>query len=677
VTTLQICAASLDSGQPLVLLSARHPAGAALAAAGLLLLERSGTALQRPGHLASTLVPLPPDAPFLAVLAEDAAGAAVLAEGLPPGVARLGAGDPRPALFQLLAQRLTQEILRHRGTEQERIATLRTLGMQPQTLPEVVLTHAPAPDGGVMPARVRQPLGRPVEGLCTVELHLAGAGPRSLLRAWLSVGGRVMGAWVVPGPALVPGWLPLDLPSPLPPGQAAVLDVAIDLAETDRLALSAGHTPAGPAALALRLQAAGPARQVLPQYFDWAATGQAIAPGLLHALPEGALSAARLTGARGRLVAAGAEPPRLLLELPPGGTADLLLPSMPCGVADLAVLDLACPDGAAGTLEATLLAGPPEAAAPRRSPPQRADAEGHLHLALPLPATPGGAVRLGLRLHHAGTVPLTVEMSRFGLMLGALGEPRAQPLAPPALKSEPAPDGPGSIALPVSPPPPPATPAPPAAAAAPREVALPDPIAASIAAPGPSPSFRSAPPQPPLVATAPPQPERPPVTAMIGSDSSVTAYRDLRLHQHMANPEGTYRHLEVTLSGLVSSAGLWRQVRFKLFDRRGTIGLEFRDLKGWPQMFDIWPPGRSDKFGPFWRLETEDTAAALLQLATPHDRALVHALLDVLPGVAQRGGAVAELDPVEQDRWAERARLLVNVSIAGLAGTIPGGPPSA
>ena len=517
MTALQICAASLDSGLPMVLLSARHPAGPILTAAGLLVLERSGRTLLRPGHASGPLVALPPEAPLVAVLAEDSASAAMLAADLPPGLARLGAGDPRPALFSLLAARMAQEVLRHRATEHARLAALRLLGRQSA-------------------------------------------------------------------------------------GQATL------------------------------------------------------------ALPDGALAAARLTGAQGRLVAAGAEAPRMMLELSPGASAEYLMPPISCIAADLAIATLICRGGDATGLQVALLAGAPDSAMPHRGPPQAPDEDGQVNLALPLPATAGGVIRLALQLHHAGGTPLTLEITRIGLTPSAKGEPFAPgyatawpPLPTPPLPMPPE-AGPTTVALP------------------------PDPITApqmqSVALPEPLSSFRSVAPQPPLAVTAPPEAAPSPPRASFASvDSGSTAFQDLRLHQHMVSPDGGYQHLEVTLTGLVSTAGLWRQVRFKLFDRRGTIGLEVRELKGWPQMFDVWPPGRSDKFGPFWRLETTDTQASLEQLATPHDRALVRALMEILPSVAPRAASTAGLEPVEQDGWADRARRLAQAGYVGLAGTTPGGPP--
>jgi hypothetical protein len=174
-------------------------------------------------------------------------------------------------------------------------------------------------------------------------------------------------------------------------------------------------------------------------------------------------------------------------------------------------------------------------------------------------------------------------------------------------------------------------------------------------------AFRVTPPQPKLTGGGAGAPvEVAPAAAFRFPDalSAAASFQDLKLQQHLVNTEGTYRHLDLTVTGLVAAAGLWRQVRLKLFERRGTVGLEFREMKGWPQMFDMWPGARRDDYGPFWRVESEAPAEALRQLATPHDRALILAVMDVLPALARRGALAANLAAAEQDAWTDRARSL-------------------
>ncbi|MDP3418672.1 hypothetical protein, partial [Falsiroseomonas sp.] len=152
-------------------------------------------------------------------------------------------------------------------------------------------------------------------------------------------------------------------------------------------------------------------------------------------------------------------------------------------------------------------------------------------------------------------------------------------------------------------------------------------------------------------------------------------FQDVKLHQHTTNADGSYRHIELGLTGLVSASGVWREVRLKLFDRRGTIGLEFRRIKGWPQMFEAWPKGGSDQFGPYWRLETAATGPALASLTSTQDRAMLAALLELLPSLARRGARVAGLPAEEQEAWADRGRTLLAAVDAARAG--PARPPAA
>lgn len=135
-------------------------------------------------------------------------------------------------------------------------------------------------------------------------------------------------------------------------------------------------------------------------------------------------------------------------------------------------------------------------------------------------------------------------------------------------------------------------------------------------------------------------------------------FQDLKLYQHSINANGSYRHLDFGLIGLASAFGIWREARLKLFDRRGTVGLEFRNLKGWPKLFDRWPGGGGDQFGPFWRLETEGALKALLELGSSHNRAVVAAILAVLPDAARHAAALAGEAEPEQGVWSARGKTL-------------------
>jgi hypothetical protein len=399
----------------------------------------------------------------------------------------------------------------------------------------------------------------------------------------------------VPEAATAPGWLALDLPEPAPPGPA---EARLELLAAPPL--SAGAEPDSP--LALRLWTAGPGWSVWPRFLAWAALG-ATRPTTALPLPPALLAMARCEGGALELVAIGAEAARLLVTLSPGGEALVTLPPLPVGPADLLRARIAPLTGPAPAFELRLASGTAQAATGRRT-------SGPATIWLPLPQGPMLDVRIAL--WNPGADPATVEIVELALAAAAAGEPRR-------------------------PPPPEAAPM----RTAPARLPLPD---AAWRATAPAPRMAAALPggaAPPLAPLAP-----------------GAAFQDVTLHQHLATADGGYRHLDLGVSGLVSGGGLWRQLRFKLFERRGVVGLEFREAKGWPQMFDIWPGGRSDQFGPFWRLETEGAGDALAALGTPHDRALVAALVELLPEIAARGARLAGLAGSEAEDWPARARRL-------------------
>ncbi|MBU8538109.1 DUF6212 domain-containing protein [Falsiroseomonas tokyonensis] len=638
--------AALAAGQPAV-----------VAPPGMLGLESLPMAVLRPvqgvlrqdGASDGPAEPLPAGLRPLAILAADAAGAAELAAGLPPGLPQVTGSNPLPGLLALAMQALA-------AAEATRLRLQAAAAGQPAARQQVI-DLPPAPMAPPPPARVTQHLGRPAEGLCGLALHLAAvqASAASLLRVRLLAAGRVLGAWTVPGSALAPGWLALDLPEPAPPGAAeAVLEVAAEVAPNETLQLSAAG--AGPLApLALRAETAAPHHLALPRHFDWAARDlPAPAAGLALPVPEAAWAAAVVEGAESRMVAAGGEAPRMLLELEPGGTAQLRLPSLPPGATDLALAELACRLGDATGLQVALTAGP-ESGPARDSGWRIPDATGALRIALPLPAGLGGALLLGLALRNRGTAALTVEVSALALMAGAAGAPRRL-LPEPGLRTPGLAPQPARLSVPLP-------------GAAPAPLAEVPPAASGL--PGPPP--RAATTQPPLAggeAGGPLPPPAPATTPMtLAAPMPVLAaemppggsdFQDIKLHQHTANADGSYRHLDLGLTGLVSAAGVWREVRLKLFDRRGTVGLEFRRIKGWPNMFETWPKGGSDQFGPYYRLETEATAEAMAKLTSPQDRAMMAALLEVLPALVRRAARLAGLPPEEQEGWGERGRVLAS-----------------
>lgn len=265
--------------------------------------------------------------------------------------------------------------------EDSRIAMARWMQSQGQGWPEAPsLVHADQPAGGApLPAgRLRRRRLLPVEvgGLCAVALHLAHAecGPGTLLRLRLVAheSGRAIGAWLVPGEVLRPGWLMLDLPMPAQPWrETAAVELDIDLAAGDTLALSAQTE--------LQLfRAGGTPRFTQAAHWDGAAHGLLLPPpGIRLGLPGHVWEGV----------------PRHL-TLRPGEEREVLMPALP--VLGLDMLHarlrlvggsamqaaLACPGGATGWRDF--------------------DGDGVLEMALALPVAAPPALPLRLLLRQIG-----------------------------------------------------------------------------------------------------------------------------------------------------------------------------------------------------------------------------------------------------------------------------------
>jgi hypothetical protein len=541
---------------------------------------------------------------------------------LPPGLPLL---PDAAALLGALAAALRHETEARLQMAGERDRLKRALGTLTEPRPSLVLDLAPG--GGTVAPRLSQPLGRPAEGLCAIALHVARPSPIGL-KVTLLAEDRVLARWRLPAEAVTPGWLTLHLPEPAPPGPAlAVVEIQAEAGPGAPALLSAVSDRPG-ASLALRAWTAPTGWAVLPRHLDWAAC-DAPRPALPLALPAALLAEASIEGAEAELVAAGGEEPRLLLDLASGAEARIRLPPIPVGPADLLRARLMLRGRIGDAVEAAFTV---ETAPGLRveSGWRHTDAAGGLAVHLPLP--PGAMTRLDVMLRNPGAAPAVLELAGLALQAGAGGEWLAAPPAAAARHASVADSAPrAAIAMPI--------------------------------APGPEVSgWHAAPPAPPL-AIAQPGGARPTALAAPALRlPSGTSFQGFKLTQHLVNQDGSYRHLDVTVSGLLAGGGLWRQVRLKLFDRRGAIGLEFRDMAGWPPVFEAWPGSEKDQYGPFWRLEAGMAKTGLRRLATPRDRALIAALAEVLPDLATR--AAAGLSAPEGEAWRSRA-IKLGEAVAG------------
>ena len=678
--------AELYAGQPMVLVLEGCDA-AALALPGLVawqVTRADGTlCLHRPATLpafATVPVPLPP-ASVLAIIAPDAAAAAPLlawwaAAGpdVPPLLEAANAEAALPGLARLAIAALGSQARRAAGLHRALVAARQDAEESREAMvsliqnsihaaepapPTRILSLTPSTAGQVIQASdgrlaAGQDLGLPLESLSGLALHLAEgrAAPGALLRVRLygAESGRIVGAWLVPGAALVPGWLTLELPTPIGPlRETACLDLAAELEAGDILALSLDQAqcsadravavqdevPSGDLgrALALRVWSAPFGRRfVLAQHWDAEAVDLALAPfGMPPAvparLPAQLWEGARYPAGQVEKVALGSEAPRLLASFGAGRRVVLVLPGVPVNGLDLlqavvtvgrgdpALLDAALwlqPDEAQVATEADLsLEHPGTRWSGWRSPPAQG---GAFRLPLALPLQGPRSVTVVLVLRHLGKEPgqpLRVEWTDLVGLRGHCPPPRPMPRQP-------------------LPPPPPLEAV---LALATPTIRLPPP------APAPAPAPTSATPSAPGTGG--------------GADMALA-----RLHEHFATPDGGYRHLDVWLEDVHAGQFRWPRLRFKFALRGEGPVIEFRRRADWPAMFSGWPGTEGDAWGPYLLLRESDLAGDLAALlpAEP-DRRMLTALIQLLPRAvgqvlretpATAGDAATWLDPARR-----------------------------
>ena len=244
---------------------------------------------------------------------------------------------------------------------------------------------APLPQGRT---RLRRTLTAEVGHITALALHLPAVecGPGTTLRMRLfgQESRTLLGAWVVPGEALLPGWLPLELPMPAPPRrETTVVEIDIDLAPADQLTLD------GPPALRL-FKVKGMSRFVQAAHWDGLSQGLTLPPaGVWLGLPAHVWEGV----------------PRQL-TLAPGERRELRLAALPVAGLDRLMARLRLLGGSAVQAE---LHAPGTATGWRDFGP-----DGVLEMALALPANAGAVVPLTLGLRQLG--PLSCGVEWQGLM---------------------------------------------------------------------------------------------------------------------------------------------------------------------------------------------------------------------------------------------------------------------
>ncbi|SHI89920.1 hypothetical protein SAMN02745194_01311 [Roseomonas rosea] len=549
----------LAAGQPMVMVAEGVMDPSPLAAPALevwMVSNRSGASLLHPHGTRApdpeAAVPLPtPPMGTLALVASERLRIAPLtrwwteASGLPapPFLLAPTGQAAMPGLIALLADSLAAAARREsealqavtaarqemEETREAMADTVRLLAHRPPAAPRLVLSGEEG-EAAPITGAARHKLGTGLAGLAAIAVHLAGpATGHGLLRLRLlaAESDRVVGSWAIPAAELAPGWLTLDLPTPLGPlHETAVLEVIPEgdglpaLSREARWAGTEGEHP-----LALRAWAGAPgSRYLAPAHWMPEEVGLALPPtDIPLSLPAASWEAALPLEGQAEMIALGEEMPRPLLRAAAKGRAILLLPHIHAAGLDRVRIAFSAARGTGASVAAwvhAVDAAPSDAATLDRlgtggaMTGWRAVPEEGLELTLPLSARLSGRASLVIGL-QAGDEDASAEVS--GVTLSAIGMGEALPAAP-AQAVAPAPAVAPVQAPRATLPPQPAAapPAPPAAIPATPAV----PSAASPfapAAPGPQPAAPPTVPPAPALPAASTQPPAPPAAIPVAT----------------------------------------------------------------------------------------------------------------------------------------------------------------
>ncbi len=318
------------------------------------------------------------------VLRDVASCAALLAAQLQAALARNGA-----LRGEVLALRAEHEAARLAIAHWQRSAA-QTAPAAPSLLHTDTL--GPMHELPVGRTRLARVLPVPLDQTCTLGINiraaLCGIGTSMRVRLIGAESARVAASWHVPGSALLPGWLMLDLPMPAPIwGETALVEVTIDVAPGASLVF------ADPApSLRLFRSHGAPRFQVAPLH-DSTEVGMGLPPdGIACALPDAIW--------RGR-------PRQLLLQ--PGGSGELTLPAVPVAGFDAVHASLVV---SGGPVQAMLACGD-------ICTGWRDVQHGELELVLALPAQATGHASVSVAMRAMGASPAQVEWRNLRASRGA------------------------------------------------------------------------------------------------------------------------------------------------------------------------------------------------------------------------------------------------------------------
>ncbi|MCW2274652.1 hypothetical protein GJ654_11450 [Rhodoblastus acidophilus] len=117
----------------------------------------------------------------------------------------------------------------------------------------------------------------------------------------------------------------------------------------------------------------------------------------------------------------------------------------------------------------------------------------------------------------------------------------------------------------------------------------------------------------------------------------------------------TYRHIDVSMTALSKEGRMWPKLKFKVYEEREQIGLEFRNGPAFPTMFSTWPGTAADAYGDYFKVRgTEAFDRVVADLARENDRLLLVALKEALPALVEKLRETDQLDADNAKDWLER-----------------------
>jgi hypothetical protein len=517
-----------------------------------------------------------------------------------------------------LQRALVETRLEYEEARTAMAAVMRTLGNRSATTPRLNTTTLLLEEGSRYVCEpgetvLGQLLGMKLQGLAMVALHIEASSltERSHLRIRLrsAESGQIFGSWEIPGQALGPGWLELDLATPIGPVfQTALLEIGTLVGAGEALSLSFDGAEVSsdlrlrdreglllPHALATRTWTAEyGSRFLLPLHWNWEEAGS-LPPllGVPLSVPEQAWQLVEVLSGTVAFVALGREAPRPVSRLTETSSeAILVLPLMHMVGLDVLRAGFTVTAGLADQAEAALWLQsasdgrtdePADEGLPRWSGWHPFDARsGRLDISLVLPAAAKDRLSLVVmvRRRSAAAGFCTVSWSDLASFSTRSFDVRK------------------------------------------LETWHGDQPAPSMAT-----SLRE---------------------ETAGQSFSGASFWGVQVDHYYPDEAHDYEHFDLTVRGLTSvEETVWPEVRFKIARSGRHYYLEFRRRHDWPDVFVEWPGEREDEFGPVFQLSRHN-AEAFGQRMHQRDRDLVVAIIEALPVVAtstsMHAGTVERVD---------------------------------